>query len=121
MPRWTMNEAGPLPDRHRMMYLPRRSTFWMMRPFKPSTSSAADGFLTVLAQVMFAPAIVEPVSPARTKFRRVFSTSGSSGISGSFERLMASLSNHCIGTTTLYAVICSTTNGKRQTQKVCKS
>jgi hypothetical protein len=40
----------------------------------------AVGFLTVLAQVMLEPVMVHPGSPNLIKFRRVFSTSGSSGM-----------------------------------------
>ena len=75
-----MKFAGSLPDNGKIKNLPRRSIDWIVRPFMLSASFAADGFFTVLAQVMLALEIVEPVNPARMRFRRVFSTSGSSGM-----------------------------------------
>ena len=75
-------DIGFPPENGKIRYLPRRWTSPKVRPFRPFASSAAEGFFTVLGQEMLTPVMVQPGSPARTKFRRVFSTSGSSGTLG---------------------------------------
>ena len=80
IPRWIINTAGEAPESGNIKYFPLRCTSWIVRFFNPSASSRADGFFTVLAQVMLEPVMVQPGSPNRIRFRRVFSTSGSSGM-----------------------------------------